>query len=398
MDLREDTEAAAPDIRRRLSTPRLLGLCLAVAAVSLAWPAALGYDPWAWLVWGREVTRLDLSTTGGPSWKPFPVLVTTPLALLGDLAPWLWMLLARAAGVLTVALAFRLARRVAGTAAGAVAGGLVLLTPDGGPRFLRLVLEGHGAPFGAALTLWAVERHLDGRPDHALLAGTGVALLRPEAWPFVGLYALWVLRDVPSRRVLAVACLVAIPLLWFGGDWWGSGNPWHGADAAQVASAPADRAPPPCPRPRREVRRGTGVARGRGRGRLGVAATPVDAGRARCRGRDVVRPGRRDDRGARLCRAEPVLPPRRGGALRAGRHRGGPGRRPRPPWPAPRRRRRRARGGVGPVRGAAGRRPGDPRRRDGPAPGAATGACRHRRRCRRTRCAHRLRARAPPMG
>ena len=32
-----------------------------------------------------------------------------------------------------------------------------------------------------------------------------------------------------------------VPILWFGGDWWGSGSPWHGADAACVAASEGHR-------------------------------------------------------------------------------------------------------------------------------------------------------------
>ena len=42
------------------------------------------YDPWAWIIWGREVMHLDLVTTDGPSWKPLPILFTAPFSLLGD--------------------------------------------------------------------------------------------------------------------------------------------------------------------------------------------------------------------------------------------------------------------------------------------------------------------------
>ena len=38
------------------------------------------YDPWAWIIWGREVAHLDLVTTTGPSWKPLPVIFTTPFS------------------------------------------------------------------------------------------------------------------------------------------------------------------------------------------------------------------------------------------------------------------------------------------------------------------------------
>ena len=213
--------------------------CLGLAVVSLVLPATLAFDPWAWLVWGREAVHLELDTTGGPSWKPLPVLAGAVVSLAGDHATTVWLVAARAAGLLALVLAFRLATRFAGPVAGAVGAGLLLLTPDGGPRFLRLVAEGHADTVSATLCLWAVERHLDGRRDQALLLGTGLALMRPEAWPFLGLYAGWLwLRD-PGQRRLVEAALVSVPLLWFGGDWWGSGDPWHGADAAQVASGTA---------------------------------------------------------------------------------------------------------------------------------------------------------------
>jgi hypothetical protein len=223
--------------RTRIAPPVIA--CLAVAAASLVLPATLAFDPWAWLVWGRELVHLDLDTTGGPSWKPLPVLASTLVSLAGDQAPILWLVIARAAGLLAVVCTFRLAARFAGPAAGAVAAGLLLLTPDGGPRFLRLVVEGHSAPVSVALALWAVDRHLDGRHAQALVLASACALERPEAWPFLGLYAAWLWGRDPARRPLVAAALAIVPLLWFGGDWWGSGDPWHGAGAAQVAAGGA---------------------------------------------------------------------------------------------------------------------------------------------------------------
>lgn len=224
--------ARAPGARTRL----VVAACLAVAVVSLALPGTLAFDPWAWLVWGREVVHLDLDTTGGPSWKPLPVLVATPLTLAGGLATTLWLVVARTVGLLALVAAYRLAARVAGPVAGTVAAGLLLLTPDGGPRFLRLVVEGHTAPVTATLCLWAIDRHLAGRHTAALVLTTALALDRPEAWPFLAAYAAWLWRREPARRALVVACLASVPVLWFGGDWWGSGDAWHGADAAQVVS------------------------------------------------------------------------------------------------------------------------------------------------------------------
>ena len=123
-----------------------------VAAVSrrrlgrlAAVPAALAYDPWAWLVWGREVGHLDLDTDGR-------AVVEAAAGAGHDACS------RRSAGAGAGAVARAGARRRAcsrswsrtgwppgspAPVAGVVAAGLLLLTPDGGPRFLRLVLEGH---------------------------------------------------------------------------------------------------------------------------------------------------------------------------------------------------------------------------------------------------------------
>ena len=58
--------------------------CVALAALSLIGPSTPTYDPWAWIIWGREVMHLDLATTDGPSWKPLPILFTAPFSLVGD--------------------------------------------------------------------------------------------------------------------------------------------------------------------------------------------------------------------------------------------------------------------------------------------------------------------------
>jgi hypothetical protein len=41
--------------------------CAVVATASLALPSEPTYDPWAWLVWGRELWAGDLDTAAGPS-------------------------------------------------------------------------------------------------------------------------------------------------------------------------------------------------------------------------------------------------------------------------------------------------------------------------------------------
>src|ERR1700754_4177947 len=100
---------------------RVLLAILGLTALSLLVPAAPTYDPWAWIIWGREILHLDLSTVDGPSWKPLPVLLTTPFALFGGLAPDLWLFVARAGAIAGVVMLFRLGRRLGGVPAGVAA-------------------------------------------------------------------------------------------------------------------------------------------------------------------------------------------------------------------------------------------------------------------------------------
>src|SRR4051812_7444893 len=47
---------------------------LAIALLSLlVVDPAPSYDPWSWLLWGREVAGGSLSTIDGPAFKPLPV-------------------------------------------------------------------------------------------------------------------------------------------------------------------------------------------------------------------------------------------------------------------------------------------------------------------------------------
>ena len=95
----------------------LAGGALVIGALSLLIPSTPSYDPWAWLVWGREIVHLNLHTTGGPTWKPLPVIFTTLFAPFGAAAPDLWLVVARAGAVMAAAMVFKLAWRVASASA-----------------------------------------------------------------------------------------------------------------------------------------------------------------------------------------------------------------------------------------------------------------------------------------
>ena len=72
--------------------PVIIAACLVVAGVTLLLPSSPTYDPWAWIMWGREIAHLDLVTEGGPSWKPLPILFTVSVLVFGDhAAPYLWL-------------------------------------------------------------------------------------------------------------------------------------------------------------------------------------------------------------------------------------------------------------------------------------------------------------------
>jgi hypothetical protein len=221
---------------------KLIAACLALGGVSLLLPSEPSYDPLAWLIWGRELAHLHLDTTGGPSWKPLPVVFTTLTAPLGELdhglPPALWMALARAGSLLALAFAFRLANRLAGGGVAGALGGTVaalalFLTPD----WFQFSAHGSEAPLAVGLMLWAIERHLDGRVAHAVVLGTLVCLIRPELFPFLGLYGLWAWRSEPRLRPLLAGAFVLLPLAWIVPDWIGSGLLLDGG--TQARSQPA---------------------------------------------------------------------------------------------------------------------------------------------------------------
>ena len=220
--------------------------CLGLAALSLLLPSQPTYDPWAWLIWGRDITQGDLVTDRGPSWKPLPVLFTTVFSLLGDdAAPKLWLIVARAGGLLALAMTYRLASRLGGRPAGVVAVACLALAD----LFLSFFARGNSEGLLVGLVLWAFERHLDGRPRDAFLLGAACALLRPEVWPFIAVYGLWLMLAERPRRGPSPWSLgsgAAVALLWFVPEYLGSGNLLRAASRAlePVPDSPAQAARP----------------------------------------------------------------------------------------------------------------------------------------------------------
>jgi len=214
---------------------------LVLAAASLALPYHPVYDPWAWLVWGRELVHGGFETAAGPSWKPLPVLVDAPLSLFGDAAPQAWLLVARTGWFSAALLAGLLAARLSGREAGrwrwvaaVIAAASVALTADSFTPPLRQFTGGLSEPLLVALVLGAIWAALDERRGWVLGLGTAAALLRPEVWPFLALWAYFASRGRPHLRAAAIACAILIPLAWFVPDILGAGTPLEGGETARA--------------------------------------------------------------------------------------------------------------------------------------------------------------------
>jgi len=201
------------------------------------------YDPTAWLIWGREILDGDLSTRVGPSWKPLPILVTAPAALLGDPAQQhVWLLVARAGTACAVVLAHRLGYRLGGPIAGTIAACSLLVSTG----FTSREFRGNSEGLLVAAALGAVEAHLAGRRRAALALLVAAALMRPELSLFVAAYGLWLAHAAPAGRrhrcmiVVAVAGALIVAA-WLVPEKIGSGQVFRAASRAllPVPGSPA---------------------------------------------------------------------------------------------------------------------------------------------------------------
>jgi hypothetical protein len=213
--------------------PRVLAVAIGTSLLSLLLVApAPSYDPWAWLLWGREVAGGGLSTVDGPAFKPLPVAVCALLAPLGSAAPWLWVALVRVAAAIAALLAFVLARRLAGGSrvAGAL-GALAVLLCGGMPAYTAAGAE---PALVLALALGAAAAWRERRMRIALACAAGCALLRVEAWPFVAVAGAVLWRTRPEDRALLAALAVAIPAAWLVPELIGSGDLLRSGARARV--------------------------------------------------------------------------------------------------------------------------------------------------------------------
>jgi hypothetical protein len=204
-----------------------------LATLSLLIPSTLTYDSFTWANWAREIVHWHLDTRTGPAWKPLPVMADLPFAPLGSVVKWTWLIVARAGGLLAVAMCFRLARRMAGWGAGLFAAIALIVSTSFVYYFLAVGLS---EPLMAGLALLAIERHLDHRYGQAAALVYACILLRPEYAPFLLGYDALVWRRLPKARVFLVVGVLALPVFFFLPDYVGSGDWLRSASRAAIPS------------------------------------------------------------------------------------------------------------------------------------------------------------------
>lgn len=209
---------------------------LGVAVVLLLWARTRpGFDPFGWLVWGRQALAGNLNLGGAPSWKPLPFLFTVPYALTGHLQLRLWMITAAAIDLAGVGFAGRIAYRLVGGGVGEgdrparyaaiAAAGFAGLAVLGLADYTHYILSAQSDPMIVTFCLAGIDMYLGGRYRWAFGFGVLGALGRPEVWPFLGLFTVWAWFKVPSMRPLLCAGVALIAFMWFGIPWITNGRP-----------------------------------------------------------------------------------------------------------------------------------------------------------------------------
>ncbi len=212
-------------------------LALALAAISIHFPSTPSYDPWSWLIWGREIEHGHLTIAGGSSWKPLPVIFTTVFALFGSAQPNLWLIVARAGAVISVAMAVKITARImwnliargredgwfaelgwsgraVAIAPAVLAGGITLVGTAFTPTYPVNMMLGYSEGLMVASVLIATERAWDGHHRQAFAIGLIAALDRPEIWLLWGPYGLWLMWKDPGARALVIGLAVLMLALW----------------------------------------------------------------------------------------------------------------------------------------------------------------------------------------
>lgn len=205
-----------------------------IAELMLRWAKTRpGYDPYGWLIWGYQTIHGGLNLGGAPSWKPFSYIPNVVFALTGHYALHLWMLTSVSVSLAGALFAGRIAYRLTAredeatpwwppAVAAVVAGACVLAIQDGplslpgSMSYFHYVLSAQSDSMIVAVCLAAIDMFLSRRLAWAWWLGVYAGLGRPELWPFLVIYGVWILWRKPEMRWMVVAAALVTLFFWFG--------------------------------------------------------------------------------------------------------------------------------------------------------------------------------------
>lgn len=182
------------------------------------------FDPFGWLVWGHQILHGRLNLNAAPSWKPLPFLFTVPYALFGSHAVTLWSVTSTAGTLFMGVFAGRIVYRLSGAGPGsgrwviaaawigALFAGCGVIGMQGVPKLTYIA---NSDQLNTALVLAAVDAHFSRRLRLAYVALFFAGLGRPEAWAYVGLYGLWLIRVDRRHAWLVVGGWALTVLVWY---------------------------------------------------------------------------------------------------------------------------------------------------------------------------------------
>ena len=193
-----------------------------VSAVVLHWANTRpGYDPYGWLDWGYHTLHGSLNLGGAPSWKPFTFVFTVVYSLFGHWALYLWMLTAVSISLSGAVFGGRIAYRLTATeggpawvafAAGAFGGAAVLGIQD----YFHYLMSAQSDSMLVSVCLAAIDMYLCGRLRWAFWIGVLAGWGRPEVWPFLAIYGIYLIRRHPNMRKDVIGGAVLTLFFWFG--------------------------------------------------------------------------------------------------------------------------------------------------------------------------------------
>lgn len=225
--------------------PGWVWLLVSAAVIGGAVAVVLGtgmtpsFDAYGWLTWGHQLLYGNLNLNAAPSWKPLMIIFTLPIALFGSAGPKL-LSIVTTTGTLAMApfagrIVYRLVlgdrSREALVRRGKLAAWIGALVAAVG----ILGLQGHDVPnnFGPPQSLWqltfiadsdplcaaivlaAVDAHLSRRPQLAYILLFFAGLNRPEAWPLLFLYGIYLAWRMPETRALVVSAWILTLVAWY---------------------------------------------------------------------------------------------------------------------------------------------------------------------------------------